>query len=139
MWTWSSHWRWRYGTGREGNVRMNRGADKAVMLALSSCAAGASVAEASEQARAFVSSWVHHPAHQSERQGHQLLVALGESPSAGVGPQLGRLDKAQMTRMDELERRVESLEHRLVTRDVLDGEIRSLERRRREVRELTES
>jgi hypothetical protein len=46
--------------------------------------------------------------------------------------------QAQVTRMDELERRVESLEHRLVTRDALDDEIRSLERRLREVRELTE-
>ena len=46
--------------------------------------------------------------------------------------------RAQMRRMDELERRVESLEHHLVTRDVLDGEIRSLERRLRELRELTE-
>lgn len=52
-----------------------RVAEKAVMLALTSCAGGASVAEATEQARAYVSSWVHHPAHQSERQGHQLLVA----------------------------------------------------------------
>jgi len=47
-------------------------------------------------------------------------------------------DQMQMNRIDELERRVESLEHRLVTRDVLDDEIRSLERRLREVRELTE-
>ena len=46
--------------------------------------------------------------------------------------------QAQMRRIDELERRVESLEHRLVTRDVLDDEIRSLERRVREVRELSE-
>jgi polyribonucleotide nucleotidyltransferase len=45
---------------------------------------------------------------------------------------------AQGRRMDELEQCVDSLEHRLVTRDVLDGEIRSLERRLREVRELTE-
>jgi hypothetical protein len=51
-----------------------RVANKAVMLALSSCAGGASVAEASEQARAFVSSWLH-PAHQSARRGHRLLVA----------------------------------------------------------------
>ncbi len=52
-----------------------RVADKAVMLALSSYAGGASVAEASEQARAFVSSWIHHPAHQSARQGDRFLVA----------------------------------------------------------------
>lgn len=45
----------------------------------------------------------------------------------------------KMARIDELERRVESLEHQLVTREVLDDEIRSLERRLREVRELTES
>jgi hypothetical protein len=50
-------------------------ADKAVMLALSSYAGGASVAEASEQARAFVSSWIHHPAHLGVRQGDQFLVA----------------------------------------------------------------
>ena len=46
--------------------------------------------------------------------------------------------RAQMRRIDELERRVESLEHRLVTRDVVDDEIRSLERRLREVRDLSE-
>lgn len=46
--------------------------------------------------------------------------------------------QAQMERIDELGRRVEHLEHHLVTRDVLDEEIRSLERRLREVRELTE-
>ena len=37
-----------------------------------------------------------------------------------------------LKRIDELERRVESLEHSLITRDVLDDEIRSLERRLRE-------
>ena len=47
-------------------------------------------------------------------------------------------DQELVNRVDELERRVESLEHRLVTRAVLDDEIRSLERRLREVRELTE-
>ena len=46
--------------------------------------------------------------------------------------------QAQVKRIDELERRVEHLENHLVTRDVLDDEIRSLERRLREVRELTE-
>lgn len=46
--------------------------------------------------------------------------------------------RGKWRQVDELERRVESLEHRLVTRDVLDGEIRSLERRLRDVRELTE-
>ncbi len=46
-------------------------------------------------------------------------------------------DQEFVNRVDELERRVE-LEHRLVTRAVLDDEIRSLERRLREVRELTE-
>jgi hypothetical protein len=38
-----------------------------------------------------------------------------------------------LKRIDELERRLESLEHRLITRDVLDDEIRSLERRLREI------
>lgn len=47
-------------------------------------------------------------------------------------------DRALATRLDELERRVRELEQRLVSRDVLDDEIRSLERRLREVRELTE-
>jgi len=46
--------------------------------------------------------------------------------------------RALISRVDELERRVEALEHSLISRDVLDGEIRSLERRLREVRELTE-
>ena len=41
-------------------------------------------------------------------------------------------------RLDELEQRVQDLEHRLVSREVLDEEIRSLERRLSEVRELTE-
>ncbi len=41
-------------------------------------------------------------------------------------------------RIDELERRVEELERRVVSREVLDDEIRSLERRLSEVRELTE-
>jgi hypothetical protein len=43
-----------------------------------------------------------------------------------------------VSRVDALERRVESLESRLITRDVLDDEIRSLEGRLRQVRELTE-
>jgi hypothetical protein len=43
-----------------------------------------------------------------------------------------------LKRIDELERRLESLEHSLITRDVLDDEIRSLERRLREVRESAE-
>lgn len=46
--------------------------------------------------------------------------------------------QAQVQRIDELERRVEHLENHLVTRDVLDDEIRSLERRLREVREQAE-
>ena len=46
--------------------------------------------------------------------------------------------EASVNRIDELERRVEALEHRLITRDVLDEEIRSLEHRLTEVRELTE-
>ena len=46
--------------------------------------------------------------------------------------------QAQVKRIDELERRVEQLENHLVTREVVDDEIRSLERRLREVRELTE-
>ena len=41
-------------------------------------------------------------------------------------------------RLDDLVRRVEELERRTVSREVLDGEIRSLERRLSEVRELTE-
>jgi chaperonin cofactor prefoldin len=46
--------------------------------------------------------------------------------------------QTQMKQIDELEGRVEFLEHRPLTQDVLDDEIRSLERRLREVRELTE-
>jgi hypothetical protein len=41
-------------------------------------------------------------------------------------------------RLAELERRVAALEHNLVTRDVLDDEIRSLERRLSELRESAE-
>lgn len=47
-------------------------------------------------------------------------------------------DQELVSRLDALERRVESLESRLITRDVLDDEIRSLKGRLREVRELTE-
>lgn len=47
-------------------------------------------------------------------------------------------DQELVSRVDALERRVESLESRLITRDVLDDEIRSLKGRLREVRELTE-
>lgn len=47
-------------------------------------------------------------------------------------------DRALASRLDELEQRVGELERHLVSRDVLDDEIRSLERRLREVRELTE-
>jgi formylglycine-generating enzyme required for sulfatase activity len=39
-----------------------RVAEKAVTVALSSYVGGASVAEACEQARSFVVSWVRHPA-----------------------------------------------------------------------------
>lgn len=47
-------------------------------------------------------------------------------------------DRNQASRIGELEQRVEELEHRVVTRDVLDRELRSLEQRLSEVRELTE-
>jgi hypothetical protein len=50
-------------------------ADRAVRLALHSYASGASVAEACEQVRAFVSSWVHHPSHLETGQGGHLRVA----------------------------------------------------------------
>lgn len=48
------------------------------------------------------------------------------------------VDQSEVRRIDELERRVKSLEDRLVTRDVLDDEIRSLESRLRDLRELTD-
>ncbi|MGO8873543.1 MAG: hypothetical protein ACLQPH_19485 [Acidimicrobiales bacterium] len=41
-------------------------------------------------------------------------------------------------RIDELERRLEAVEHQLVTRTVLDEEIQSLEFRLSELRETTE-
>jgi hypothetical protein len=47
-------------------------------------------------------------------------------------------NQTELQRIDELERRVESLEHTLITRDVLDDEIRSLERRISEMREIAE-
>ena len=47
-------------------------------------------------------------------------------------------DRELLSRTAALELRVESLEGRFITRDVLDDEIRSLEARLREVRELTE-
>ena len=50
-------------------------AENAVVLALRSYAGGASVAKASEQAHAFVSSWVHHPAHRSAPQTDRFLLA----------------------------------------------------------------
>lgn len=49
--------------------------DRAAVLALGSYAGGASVAEACEQVRAFVHSWVHHPAHFDARHTGQLPVA----------------------------------------------------------------
>jgi len=64
-------WDWTNGTCPDEP----RVADDAVVLALKSYAGGASVAEAAEQARAFVSSWVHHPAHRSARQGDRFLLA----------------------------------------------------------------
>jgi hypothetical protein len=77
---------------------------------------------------------------------------LTQSPSrresgCGVIGSLGRakrercrvsVDQSQVRRIDELERRVKSLEDRLITRDVLDDEIRSLESRLRDLRELTD-
>jgi hypothetical protein len=51
---------------------------------------------------------------------------------------MGVHDQELVSRVDALERQVKSLESRLITRDVLDDEIRSLEGRLREVRELTE-
>lgn len=50
-------------------------ADRAVVLALDSYASGASVAEACEQVRLYVSSWVHHPSHLGPGQHGQLPVA----------------------------------------------------------------
>jgi hypothetical protein len=47
-------------------------------------------------------------------------------------------DEAQSRRIDELERRVAALEHNAVSREALDEEIRSLELRLREIRELEE-
>jgi hypothetical protein len=47
-------------------------------------------------------------------------------------------DQELVSRVDALERQVKSLEDRFITRDVLDDEIRRLEARLREVRELTE-
>jgi hypothetical protein len=48
------------------------------------------------------------------------------------------VDQELVSRVSELERQVKSLETRLVTREALDEELRSLEIRMREVRELTE-
>lgn len=52
-----------------------RVAERAVAMALSSYAGGASVAEACESARAFVASWAHHPAQREAWQGDQLRLA----------------------------------------------------------------
>lgn len=52
-----------------------RVAEIAVVVALNCFAGGASVAEACEQARAFVSSWVHHPAHVWTQQGSRCSLA----------------------------------------------------------------
>ena len=49
--------------------------DRAATLALRSYVGGASVAEACEQVRAFVTCWAHHPAHQDVRQAARLPVA----------------------------------------------------------------
>jgi hypothetical protein len=50
-------------------------ADRAVRLALHSYASGASVAEACEQVRGFLSSWVSHPSHFEPARSGQLSVA----------------------------------------------------------------
>ena len=50
-------------------------ADRAVRLALHSYASGASVAEACEQVRGFLSSWVSHPSHCEPARSGQLSVA----------------------------------------------------------------
>ncbi len=52
-----------------------RVAKKAVGVAMSSYAGGASVPEACEEARAFVSSWNSHPSHWASASRAQLPVA----------------------------------------------------------------
>lgn len=52
-----------------------RVAKRAVGVAMSSYAGGASFAEACEEARAFVSSWNSHPAHRASGIRGQLPVA----------------------------------------------------------------
>ncbi len=47
-------------------------------------------------------------------------------------------DRTDAQRLDDLERRVAVLEGALVTRERLDDELRSLEQRLRQLRELTE-
>lgn len=47
----------------------------AVATALNSLAGGASIAEAYEQARTFVASWQHHPAHGGYGSGSQVPLA----------------------------------------------------------------
>ena len=50
-------------------------AEKAVAVALSCYVGGASVAEACEQARAFVASWAHHPARMERAHAGSLRLA----------------------------------------------------------------
>ncbi len=52
-----------------------RVADRAAVVALQSYVGGASLAEACEQVRAFVHSWVDHPAHLDGRHTGRLPVA----------------------------------------------------------------
>ncbi len=50
-------------------------AECAVAAGLTSLVGGASLAEACEVARAFLSSWVHHPSHRSKRPRRRLRLA----------------------------------------------------------------
>ncbi len=50
-------------------------ASGAVAVALDSYAGGASIAEACEEARTYVASWMDHPAHSGYRSGSHLPMA----------------------------------------------------------------
>lgn len=67
-----SVWNW----ARQCCPNEPRVAKRAVGVAMTSYAGGASVAEAYEEARAFVVSWTRHPAHRASLGCTQLPVAL---------------------------------------------------------------
>jgi hypothetical protein len=96
---------------------------------------------------AVVAESVKHPPSRTDR-GPPTHIPLSDVravmrlPRGSIGNRKDgcdvAVDQELVSRVNELERQVRSLEDRLITREVLDDELRSLESRMREVKELTE-